>query len=127
MMIKEGERAIRRTEEWIRGTFGSFGKRLVETINLLMPRWLTSRGTQTLATSTPLLTESKPGRALGYKIGPVPHELRQDPFLSGSIPWSIREDEKRADRVREKMILGAVVVVSYSVAIVALLRTLRVL
>ena len=57
-------------------------------------------------------------------VGPVPDELRRDPFPGGSIPWSIQEAEKEQGRLRELMIWKVAIAVSWLVTAVAVLRSL---
>jgi hypothetical protein len=59
-----------------------------------------------------------------YDIGPVPEELRRDPFPGGSVPWCIQEAEKERDRKRQLMIWRVGVAVSWSVTAFALFRSL---
>ena len=60
-------------------------------------------------------------------VGPVPDELRKDPFPGGSVPWSIIEGEKERSRIREMAILKVAIGVSWVIAAVAALRALGML
>jgi len=60
-------------------------------------------------------------------VGPVPDELRKDPFPGGSVPWSIIEGEKEKRRIREMAILKVAIGVSWVIAAVAALRALGML
>jgi len=60
-------------------------------------------------------------------VGPVPDELRKDPFPGGSVPWSIQEAEKERDLVRKTTIWKVAVAVSWSVTVIAALRALGML
>jgi hypothetical protein len=52
----------------------------------------------------------------------VPDELRKDPFLTDSVPWSIREAEIERQRGREKTMWMIAMIVSWVVTFVILLH-----
>jgi len=60
-------------------------------------------------------------------VGPVPDELRKDPFPGGSVPWSIQEAEREHNQARKTMIWKIAAVVSWSVTLIAALRALGML
>ena len=60
-------------------------------------------------------------------VGPVPDELRKDPFPGGSVPWSIQEAERERDLVRKTTIWKVAVAVSWLVTVTAALRALGML
>ena len=60
-------------------------------------------------------------------VGPVPEELRRNPFPGGSVPWSILEAEREKVRAREMLILEVAVGMSWVVTVVTVLRALGLL
>jgi len=56
-------------------------------------------------------------------VGPIPDELRKDPFPGGSIPWSIQEAEKERSLSRKILIWKVAVSVSWVITVVAVLRS----
>jgi hypothetical protein len=60
-------------------------------------------------------------------VGPIPDELRKDPFPGGSVPWSVQEAEKEQSRNRELMIWKVAIAVSWTVTAVAALRSIGML
>jgi len=58
------------------------------------------------------------------KVGPVPEELRRDPFPGGSVPWCIQEAEKEQIRARKILIWKIAAAVSWLVTTFAVLRSL---
>lgn len=64
-----------------------------------------------------------PGDSPLVHVGPVPDELRKDPFSGGSVPWCIQEAEKERSRNREQMIWKVAIAVSWLVTAVAVLRS----
>ena len=128
MMIREGERAIRKTEEWVKGTFGVFGERVVDLLdNFVLRKVLPNEYAPVLEEAPPVPEEVNTGLPPIYKVGPVPEELRRDPFPGGSIPWCIREEELEQDRARKMMIWRTAALVSWSVTAITVLRFIGVL
>lgn len=81
---------------------------------------------QEASRSAPELTQRSGGKIdspLDY-TGPIPEELRKDSFVTDSIPWSIREAEIEKDRVRVQMVWMTAAIVSWVVALVAIIRLL---
>jgi len=60
-------------------------------------------------------------------VGPVPDELRRDPFPGGSVPWSIQEAEKEKDQARKILIWKVALAVSWVTTAVTVLRSLGIL
>jgi len=55
--------------------------------------------------------------------GPIPEELRRDPFPGGSIPWSIQEAEKEESLARRILMWKIAISVSWVTTAFALLRS----
>ena len=68
-----------------------------------------------------------PGSSPLDNVGPVPDELRKDPFPGGSVPWSIQEAEREQNQARKTMMWKIVAAVSWSVTVFAALRALGIL
>jgi len=60
-------------------------------------------------------------------VGPIPEELRKDPFPGGSVPWSIQEAEKEENVARKIMIWKVALAVSWVTTAVAVLRSFGIL
>jgi len=126
-MIKEGGRMVKRG-----------GKRVFDALKLVGDGAIWALDMMFLTRSQTGPNETSEGALLlsHYKtipsspldnVGPVPEELRRDPFPGGSVPWSIQEAEKEHDQARKTMIWKIAVVVSWSVTVIAALRTLGML
>jgi len=68
-----------------------------------------------------------PGGSPLDNVGPVPDELRKDPFPGGTVPWCIQEAEREKSLARKSTIWKIAVAVSWSVTVVASLRALGIL
>ena len=60
-------------------------------------------------------------------VGPVPEELRRDPFPGGSVPWSIQEAEKEENQARKILVWKVALAVSWVTTAVTLLQSLGIL
>jgi len=122
-MFKEGGRMVRRSGERLWGLLEFLG----QTGTLLLSMIIHLRSPGTVKTkegeaATATLTLIPSGSPLD-NVGPVPDELRKDPFPGGSVPWSILEAEKERNRTRKIVLWTAVVAVSWAVTAIALLRS----
>ena len=59
--------------------------------------------------------------------GPIPAELRENPFPGESIPWGFQIAEIDRDRIRERLVWASAVVVSWLVAGALILRIMNIL
>ena len=59
--------------------------------------------------------------------GPIPVELRGNPFPGESIPWGMQMAEIERDRTRERLVWVTAVLVSWLVAGAMILRALSVI
>lgn len=126
-MIKESSKAMKRGGELIRGAFEFLGEAGTQVLYMMLRRTVTWKiATTEVEEARPVLSWISTDSPLAH-VGPIPEELRQDPFPGGSIPWSIEEAEKEQDRSRELMIWKVAIVVSWSVTAVALFRSLGML
>jgi hypothetical protein len=126
-MIKEGGKAVKRGGERIWGVLEFLGEAGTQVLYMILRRTVTWRVVTTEADEAlPILSWISSDSPLAH-VGPVPEELRQDPFPGGSVPWSIEEAEKEQDRNRELMIWKVAIAVSWSVTAVALFRSLGML
>jgi len=125
MMIKDGGRAVKKGGEKILGTLGFLLESAAWALNTVLPSWARVRPIKRNAIEPA-------GRATGRiptgspldHVGPVPKELRMDPFARDSVPWSIQEAEKERGRARVTMILGVSVAICWLITAVAVLRSL---
>ena len=132
MMIKGGERVIRRSQELIRrsqglmrNSLGTLGDELARVSSSVLFRL---RIVQEIGHYETGLVNQAPVAGQGGSpldnVGPVPEELRVDPFPGGSIPWSIQEAELQRIRKQELMILKCATIVSWAVTIISIFRAL---
>ena len=128
MMIKEGGRIMKRSGEKILGTLRLVGEGAIWALDMMfLPR--TGAGAEEAGEGVRSLPHFKAvlGDSPLDNVGPVPEELRRDPFPGGSVPWSIQEAEKEKNQARKTMIWEIAVVVSWSVTVIAALRALGML
>ena len=123
-MIKESGKIVRKGGEriWVvLELLGQMGARaLVMVIHLRAIRRSWAARSEGTPQAVDLVTTGSPLD----NVGPVPEELRRDPFPGGSVPWSIVEAEKEQSRNRELMIWKAAIAVSWTVSAVAVIRSL---
>jgi len=132
MMNKGGERVIRRSQELIRrsqelirNSLSTLGAKVVEGSSFVL---LHLGIVQDIGHYEAGLVNQTPVAGQGGSpldnVGPVPEELRVDPFPGGSIPWSIQEAELQRIRKQELMILKCATIVSWAVTIISIFRAL---
>jgi hypothetical protein len=123
-MIKESGRMVKKGSERMVGSLESVARSMIGGLGTaLTPRGEvgSGEGRQSAAIGEARST-SLTGSPLD-NVGPIPEELRRDPFPGGSVPWSIQEAEKVENRAREMMIWKVAMLISWSITAVALLRT----
>ena len=122
-MIKESGRVVRRGGERIWGILELIGKTgTLASSTMTRPRVVTIKDHVSVSPQAPLASDAVSGVSLLANVGPIPDELRRDPFPGDSVPWCIQEAEKEQGRTRTLMIWKVALVVSWSVTSVALLR-----
>jgi len=122
-MIKESGKVVRRGGERIWGILELLGKTgTLASSTIIRPRVVTREDVATLSPRAPLASDVASDASPLANVGPIPDELRMDPFPADSVPWCIREAEKEQGRTRALMIWKVALVVSWSVTGVALLR-----
>ena len=122
-MIKESGKIVRRSGEriwWILELLGKTGTLASSTMN--QPRVVTSKDLAGSSPQVPLASDVVSDASLLANAGPIPDELRRDPFPGDSVPWCIQEAEKEQGRARALLIWKVALVVSWSVTSVAVLR-----
>jgi hypothetical protein len=123
-MIREGGRLLKRTGERVLNTVKILAEATLWALSVTLPsRPRVRQGGNDLAESTPAVPDAIPSGSPLDIVGPVPEELRRDPFAGGSVPWCIEEAEKEENRAREMMIWKVTMAVSWSVTVVALLKS----
>jgi hypothetical protein len=128
MMIREGGKIVKRGGEWMLGILQLLGESAIWALDVLfLPR--PGAGAETMGESVQFSPAGRATRSFSPldDIGPVPDELRKDPFPGGTVPWCIQEAEREQDRARKVTIWKIAVIVSWSVTLVAALRALGML
>ena len=128
MMIKEGGRMMKRGGERVFDALKLVGDGAIWALDVMfLPRSQT--GAEKTGEGVLSLTHFSivTGGSPLDNVGPVPEELRRDPFPGGSVPWSIQEAEKEKNQARKTMIWKIAVAVSWSVTVIAALRALGML
>jgi len=127
-MIKESGKAVKRGSERVLGRLEFLGGSAVRLLDLmLIPRGGARAPVPLDSVVLPPVPESVSIGSMVINVGPVPDELRKDPFPGGSVPWSIIEAEKEHVWVRKMAIWKVAVGVSWVVTTVAALRALGIL
>jgi len=127
-MIKESGRVVRRSGERIlgkleylgRGTLGILGK-------MFVPPSSAGQDVTGKSEGTPQAPVAIPSGSPLDNVGPIPDELRKDPFPGGSVPWSIQEAEKEEKLARRILIWKVAISVSWVTTVVAVLRSVGIL
>jgi len=127
-MIKEGRKIMKRGGKTILDILQVLGGRAIWVLDMLfLPR--PQGGRDGVNESIQLLSAPKaaPSGSPLDNVGPVPDELRKDPFPGGTVPWCIQEAERERGLARKSTIWKFAVAVSWSVTVVAALRALGIL
>jgi hypothetical protein len=127
-MIKEGGKMVKRGGERMLDTLQLLWGRAIWVLDMLfLPR--PGAGADRTSESVQLLPAPKvtPSGSPLDNVGPVPDELRKDPFPGGTVPWCIQEAEREKSRARKATIWKIAVAVSWSVTVVAALRAIGML
>jgi hypothetical protein len=123
-MIRESGRFMRRAGEKVLTTLKFLAEAAIWAVGTMLPaRSRIRQGRNDVGDAVTLAPDLGTTGSPLDNIGPVPEELRRDPFPGGSVPWCIEEAEKEQDRARELMIWKVTIAVSWSVTAVALLKT----
>ena len=125
-MIKESGRMVKKSGERILGVFESLGDVGSYAPGVLLRDTVGRTNTTEVGAAIPALAWAPNDSPLAH-VGPIPEELRKDPFPGGSVPWCIQEAEKERNRKRELMIWKVAITVSWMVAAVAALRSVGML
>ena len=126
-MIKESGKTVKRSGERIWEVLRYLGDIGILALSEMLRRTMVGRGqSNDVEMALPGLAWIPSDSPLAH-TGPIPDELRQDPFPGGSVPWSIQEAEKEQGRSRELMIWKVAIAVSWTVTAVAALRSIGML
>jgi len=85
------------------------------------------RSNQSVSVVVPQTPVAGPKSSPLDNAGPIPVELRVDPFPGESIPWGMQMAEIDRDRTRERLVWASAVLVSWLVTGVLILRALNIL
>jgi len=122
-MIKESGKLVRRGGERLWGVLEFLGQMGTRALAMAIHLRAIRRGWAAGSEGIPPAADFVPTGTPLDNVGPVPEELRRDPFPGGSVPWSILEAEKEQSRSRELMIWKAAIAVSWIVTVVAVIRS----
>jgi len=117
---------VKKSGERIWGVFESLGDVGSYAPGVLLRDTVGRTNTTEVGAAIPALAWAPNDSPLAH-VGPIPEELRKDPFPGGSVPWCIQEAEKERNRKRELMIWKVAITVSWMVAAVAALRSVGML
>jgi hypothetical protein len=127
-MIKEGGKMMKRSGERIRGVLEVLGETGAWGLDKMIHPGATGGKGEISADEVTMSGLSVTSDISPFaNAGPIPDELRKDPFPGGSVPWSIQEAEKEQGRARQTMIWKVAIAVSWSVTAVAVLRSVGML
>jgi hypothetical protein len=127
-MIKEGGKMVKKGGERMMGTFRFLGVGAILALDKIVhpSRPAGADGTHESTKMLPAPNVVRTNSPLD-NVGPIPAELRMDPFPGGSVPWSILEAEKEQNQARKVLVWKIAITVSWSVTFVAVLRAIGVL
>ena len=120
MVRRSGERILSRLEHLGRGTLRILGM-------MFLPPSPVGQDVTGKSEGTPHAPEALPSGSPLDNVGPIPEELRKDPFPGGSVPWSIQEAEKEEKLARKILIWKVAISVSWVTTVVAVLRSVGML
>lgn len=126
-MLREGARVVRKGGERMLGVLGFLRESVIWALDTVLP-WARIREDVIYEVEVlPPAPRTVSGASPLDNIGPVPEELRRDPFPGGSVPWCIQEAEKEHNRARKILMWKIAVAISWSVTTIAVLRSIGIL
>ena len=127
-MIKESGRMVRRSGVRILGKLEYLGAGTLGILDrMFLPPLPVEEDSTVKSEGVPQAPEAVSTGSPLDNVGPIPDELRKDPFPGGSVPWSIQEAEKEEELARKILTWKVAISVSWVTTVVVVLRSLGML